>query len=136
MQWLIEIIAARVGETIGWRRREQFANPDFQLGDMIRDNAWHDLDLSAIVPDGAGCIAFEVRLRAAIGGKALRLRRKGNTTEHPRSMESSYAGNINNWSDMSVSCNAGRVIQYRMSGDPWSNFELSVKGWWLTTVKK
>jgi len=131
MQWLIDIIAARVSATMGYRDRGNCGGPDHHLATLVRDNAWHDLDLSAIVPDGANCIAFNLRLRAAVTGKTFRLRNKAVTTEEPRAMTSVYPAGLNCWFDMFIGCNADRVIQYRMSTDPWLNVELTVKGWWL-----
>ena len=131
MQWLIDIIAERVGERIGWRRRGQVEDPDFFLGNLIRDNAWHDMDLSFIVPSGADAVAMSVRLSSSGAGKAIRFRHPGVSTEHPRAMETTQLANINYWSDMMVSCDVDRHIQYRISTDPWNNIEITIKGWWL-----
>ena len=49
---------------------------DFTLGDFIRDSAWHDLDLSAIIPVGTRAIIFNTQLQSTTTNISFWMRSK------------------------------------------------------------
>lgn len=131
MQWFIDIIKERIHSQLGYFDRGDPAAPDFVKTDFIRDNAWHTLDLSAIVPEGAVLVLFCVRAHSPYIEQGIRLRKHGNTNDVARSMLRTQLAHVSMHFDWSTACSPDRKIDYRISVDPWGLIYLTVKGWWL-----
>ena len=82
MQWLIDIIAAKVIATIGippvYIDRGDPASWDFGTGQLIEDFQWHTYSLASIVPAGASAVALFVIIIAPLDECSIAFRRTGN----------------------------------------------------------
>ncbi|MBA7695001.1 hypothetical protein ES703_103618 [subsurface metagenome] len=131
MQWLIDIIKELIHGQLGYFYRGDPAVHDFDLLDLTIDGAWHDLDLSAIVPEGAKCVNLITNLRNQFVGVQIRIRRKGQVN---------IINSLTVWSQTAivrlgglfpVNLNADRVIEYNITPGGWTLIKISVAGWWL-----
>lgn len=134
MQWLIDIIAQRVIDTIGippcYIDRGDPAAQDFSIADFILGDGWHELDLSVIVPAGAKAVLLRQSFSTSTAQEAAMLRTAGNvnmfnTSFHLTQMASDVIGD-----DVTVALSDDRKIEYRLSVNTTS-FYLTVRGWWL-----
>jgi len=135
MQWVIDLVKEWI-EAEGYLLsayvdRGDPAAIDFNLGDLITDSDWHDLDLSAIVPAGAKAVILRVDIMNSSAMSELQLRKNGNSNTQNTSKISTQANNIVFCSDMTVALDANRVIEYEAFPFGWSAITMNVKGWWL-----
>ena len=130
MQWLIDIICTKCGIVGGYADRGDPVSADYDKGDLIRDNNWHEMDLSAIVPSGVKAILVHIRLLSVMGGKVFRLKKLGTSGSYNTAITSTHVSNINDYADKIVSLDDDRKIEYRTSLDPWTVIQVTVKGWW------
>ncbi len=102
---------------------------DFTEAGLTMDNAWHDLDLSAIVADpDASFVLLRVLAQDAAPGTTLHFRKNGNANAiaiqglvcdvASQDMEGVFL----------VPCDVGQVIEYRASA-AWDSIDLAVLGW-------
>lgn len=134
MQWLIDIIKewviAQGYLTDGFVNRGDPAVVDYVTGDLIKDNAWHDLDLSAIVPENVKGVALYVSILELHIGTSVRFRKKGNTNPANVSRIYNQVAFEPNATDMTVPCDENRKIQYFASNVDFVILNITVKGWW------
>jgi hypothetical protein len=106
---------------------------DFAVGSFTVDNAWHDLDLSSIVPaEAAGKRVFFLVLAAKTGGsgsQALAFRTKGQTNPYDQDGISIIDDTIVHRGSFWVECDSNREIQYLVTGSAWSSINFVVRGW-------
>lgn len=135
MQWIIDLLKDWVHNqgylTHAYVNRGDPALIDFAVGDFTKNNLWHALDLSTIVPAGAVLVDFTVRVRATVVNNQFRLRKHGNVNETVRAIVSTQVANLHNFGDLTASCDSNRVVDYRATTLNWTNIDLSVKGWWF-----
>lgn len=135
MQWLIDIvlewIIAQGYLTTAFADRGDPAAADFDENDLTLNDAWHDLDLSGIVPEGATAVCLYCSIFAGGIFNYLYLRKKGNANFVNISGLVTQVNGIPNDNDVIVPLDANRVIQYfGETGFP-GNLTLTVKGWWF-----
>jgi hypothetical protein len=104
---------------------------DFELGDFTTDAAWHDLDLSSIVPAGAVLVHMHVVVNDETPGNGIQFRKNGNTGGTCVAFARVQAANVNNQEDMMVACDSNRVIEYAAHNTTFTNIVIAVKGWWI-----
>jgi len=135
MQWLIDIVLEKVAEvgylTTSYVDRGGTDSPDFSLGDFIGDLSWNDLDLSAIVPEGAKAVAFSMAGMGSWASSAAKFRKKGNTYGFNVTSFVTPVADIEHSGDCMCGISADRKIQYNLLDVGWDDFYLTVKGWWL-----
>lgn len=135
MQWLIDILAERVIATIGippvYIDRGDPAIDDFTFPDFTVDNAWHDLDLSAIVPEGAKAVQFHAEVRAPIIGDTFALRKNGNVNAANINLLVIQVGDVVIAQNLASALDTNRFIEYRVINPLTQVIILTVKGWWL-----
>lgn len=107
------------------------ADYDFILTDLVKDDAWHDLDLSGIVsPAGAGhLIHLFLAVKATKGDNTLCLREVGNVNEVNQVCSRTQSANIANNDDCLVLADVDRKIQYKATENDWTGILISVRGW-------
>lgn len=111
--------------------REDVAAYDKELADFTRDYAWHDWDLSSIVPDGAKAIALLVLMSGTAGNLIFQVRPNGYTNAHTAPELRSQVSGVYVGGTLVVACDAARVIEYRASNSAaWSTIAATVIGWW------
>jgi len=107
------------------------AGHDFLVGNFTRDGAWHDLDLSSIVPSGASWVYVVVTFKASAADKTLSLRKKGNVNAYNVATEKTQVANIycnlSGW----VACDANRIIEYYLTDATVNAIYFNVRAWIL-----
>jgi len=98
--------------------------------DLTTDAAWHDLDLSAIVPAGAAAVLLKTRLQSADPGDAIRYRKKGNTNEINACGCEALRANVLRTRLGISAIDANRVIQYNADNIAWTQLDIVIRGWW------
>lgn len=135
MQWLIDLIKewviAQGYLTTSYIDRGDPPIPDFDKFDFIPDDAWHELDLSGIVPAGAVAVALSVILQNIAAGRVMNFRKAGNTGAYNASRNHIDVATLFIVNDNVVSVDADRKIEYYLSTPGWITIGITVKGWWL-----
>lgn len=104
---------------------------DYAKEDLTIDGAWHDLDLSAIVPEKAKAVFIAGHLQGAAVDWAIRFRKNGNTNEIVHGgMETLRAGVERHRSSI-VALDEDIKIEYNADNQAWTTLDLVVKGWWF-----
>lgn len=129
MQWLVDQLINLFMDQAGFVDRGTPGDFDYDLADMIFNTAWHDLDLSHIVPVGAKAIALTVYFQCDDANVVFLLRNKDNTGPYNVSRCYGQVGGLYMAADMIIGCNSNRMIQYRGYAAAWTYFKLTVRGW-------
>lgn len=98
--------------------------------DLTIDGAWHDLDLSTIVPAGAKAVMLRTRLQSANPGDAIRYRKNGNTNEVNTCGCEALRANVLRTRLGITSIDANRVLEYNADNIAWTTLDIVVRGWW------
>lgn len=134
MQWLIDLIKdwiiAQGYVTSCFTNRGDPAIEDFNSGDITDDDAWHDLDLSGIVPAGATAASISVSMLAQQVGLAFSLRRKGNANIYNVAIGFTQVAYGAKGLDLVVPLDGDRKCQYNAANGNWLVLDITVKGWW------
>lgn len=135
MQWLIDIIKAWVQAqgylTACFVDRGDPANADYNWAALEHNPNWNDLDLSAIVPDGAKAVLLVIGFCAISPGRTAMFRKKGNFNVSNLSELSTQLESVYIYADIVVPCSWNRKIQYKTDFFDVSGLYITVKGWWL-----
>lgn len=131
MQWLIDIIIARAKTEIGYFDRGDVGDFDWEIGDFTKDWAWHDLDLSSIIPEGTRQVKFSVLILTGLTNRSFQIREKGNVGVVNRSAVWSSAASKYIETQHFVTPDAGRKVQYRVTAGFTGTLSVTVTGWWL-----
>lgn len=103
---------------------------DYAKTDLTTDGAWHDLDLSLLVPAGAKAVLFVGHVEGNGVDWAIMFRKKGNTNEiNHGGMETVRAG-VERCRLIVCSIDTNRVLQYKADNKAWTTLDLAVRGWW------
>ena len=102
---------------------------DFQYPGLTDDGAWHDLDLSSIVPVGAVAVLLRVGLQGDSNNKKARFRRNGNSNDHTVSVQETVVADVNQYAEHVIACDANRIIEYKLNTVDGCN--IWILGWWL-----
>jgi len=111
--------------------RGDVLNADKIETDLALDGAWHDLDLSAIVPSNAKLILVRLYTKSDSASLSLRFRKKGYSTEYNFSKTYCRAANTGGHYDTHITCNASGIVEYKGDSGNWTSVEFTVGGWWI-----
>lgn len=103
---------------------------DFTLTDFAMDNAWHDLDLSGIIPSIARAILVDVDITFVGQGIALKFRKNGNTQDFNHQSIDSFLANVERHKQLILIPDANGVIEYNGVLAIWAGCGFTVCGWW------
>jgi len=103
---------------------------DYVKTDLTIDGAWHDLNLSAIVPAGAKAVLLRTSLQSGAATDKIRYRKNGNTNEINACGCESLRANVARTRLGVTAIDANRVIEYNADNIAWTTLELVVRGWW------
>lgn len=135
MQWLIDIIIEAVIAAIGippvFIDRGDPAAADYVTGDFIKDETWRELDLSAIVPEGAQAVTCFVLMKAVLTGKFFAVKKGGQVNGVNISQIMSIAAGVYNTADFTVAVDSNRKVEYYAKAGVYTVLNVTVKGWWL-----
>lgn len=107
---------------------------DFSDTTLTIDGAFHDLDLSSIVPLGAKAVLLHIQLRhtAPAVGLYVAFRKNGETNAYDSMYCYPQVANLDIFFNIAVSCDTNRVIEYYVINTAtWSVITVTVKGWWI-----
>ncbi len=102
---------------------------DWQLANFTRDNAWHELDCSAIVPDGATAIHLRLTGEATAAEMNGILTKNGNTNTKNGLFIWIPTPNGTDEADSFVACDTNRKLQYRFAVGSWTWISIVIRGW-------
>ena len=123
-----EVIGAG-SEGSTWTDRGDISAADFAGGDLTIDNAWHDLDLSSIVPAGATRVLLRLYVDPGTAlYRVVAFRKNGNTNTANNSGLILEADTIS-LTQYQVVCDSNRVIEYLVN-DTLTTINITVVGWY------
>lgn len=104
---------------------------DFEIGDLTTDGAWHELDLSAIVPAGTKAVHIRIIIGDNLINQIIHLRKKGNTNITNTLAVNTQVANILIAKDGILTCSTDRKIEYLAANTTWSAITILVKGYFI-----
>lgn len=130
MQWLIDLVIEKIGVPPCFYDRGDPAAWDFTWINLNTDGAWHDLDLSAIVPNAAKAVLLRIRVQCGVVAKLLQFRKSGNVNSLNTNGFRVQVANVVFEGDLVCACTNGH-IEYRTNIiAPTKLADILVKGWW------
>lgn len=131
MQWLIDLIIEAIGVPPCYIDRGDPVNADFATEDFTLDDAWHELDLSSLIPAGATAVALTGLFINEQVQRLAMFRLHGNSNAANVARIYTQSASLTICSDFVVALDPDRKIDYLFEGFFWSTISLTVKGWWL-----
>lgn len=135
MQWLIDIIAARVISTIGvppcFVDRGDPDRTDLMIYPPTIDDFWHDWDLSAIVPAAASAVLIRCIGITLLPSSGFSLRTNGNVGLNNMNLMYSQVVGVNVADSAIVALKADLTVQYMAPPASYAFIALVIAGWWL-----
>ena len=111
--------------------RGDFDFYDWELPDLTLDWLWHDLDMSAIVPPGAGLVLCHLNINSTDAGNLLRFRKKGQVFQSNMSERITQVGNRSASYGIWIMPNDDAVAEYLGAVVPWQVIDIIVRGWFI-----
>ena len=103
---------------------------DFAKEDLTIDGAWHELDLSAIVPDVARAVFIIGHVEGNAVDWKIRFRKKGNTNDINHGGMETLRANVTRHRSSIVAIGSDQIIEYKADNQAWTTLSLAVRGWW------
>jgi len=125
------ILSTDIGRPLTYIHRGDPAAWDFMLANFTIDNAWHELDLSGIVPAKAKAVHLIVYAHNSILGQAVQFRHTSQVNEVNRAFCKTIVANLSNWFDIVQALDADRKIDYKAPPGGWVHINVAVRGWWF-----
>jgi hypothetical protein len=126
------ITAATAGSAANITLREGAA-VDYTEASFTQDGAWHDLDLSAVLPAGTKMFWARVVVNADAAGKVFYLRKNGNTGSSDVHAIPTQVAGLTNQADVGpVGVDSSRVVEYmatNQSGFTWLDMQLMIQSY-------
>ena len=112
-----------------WVDRGDPASADYAVGDLTKDAAWHDLDLSGIVGTGARLVALSIVIGAAAIPRIFNVRQNGNVNAINIGSLRLLVANETIIGTIWVKTDADGKIEYYASAGAFTTLDVSVRGW-------
>lgn len=129
MQWLVDLVLDRIRTEGLAVDRGDPVTYDFTQVDLALDGAWHDLDLSGIIPTNVNVVYLQINFLATAINKFLTFRTKSNVNIANISEIRSSAVGLFQPADIIQFPDANRVIEYIGSNAGILFVRITVKGW-------
>lgn len=101
---------------------------DYTQATLTEDSAWHDLDLSAIIPVGAKAVSLSVAAKDGTVGQQLYIRPNGTTNNQYALVVNIQVANVWMSAQGFIALDSNRVVEYYLSsGMDYSG--ITVTGW-------
>jgi hypothetical protein len=107
------------------------AASDFVVGALTTDGAWHDLDISAIVPSNAKAVLIRMSALTTTAQRVITLKKKGNTNSFNGSRMYTQVVSALITGDFVCPIGTDGLLEYLATNAIWSTLSIVVKGWWL-----
>lgn len=131
MQWLIDLIIDAIGVPPCFIERGDPSGYDFMTGYFTIDAAWHEMDLSAIVPAGAKAVSMYAIVQTTTAARYIMFEKNGNVNHMMLATFRTQVANQSMTGDLICAVDEDRKIQYRIEVASWTLIFVNVKGWWL-----
>lgn len=120
-----------VAESFGdkFHDRGDPSSHDFLVGDLTTDGAWHDLDLSAIVPDGATTVSLIIEIQDNVANSSVSFRKNGNSNTIIDPSFREVVANVTIFGQRKVACDSARIIEYSASNLVLTALNVTVASW-------
>lgn len=105
--------------------------PDWQLGDLVVDFAWHDLDCSAIVPLGATTAVFQMRILSNESNKNFFIKTKGYTGDFNLVVANTKGQFILEIAEGPIALGVDRIVEYMGTPPGLIVIVLTIRGWFI-----
>lgn len=103
---------------------------DYTQLTLTIDGAWHTLDLSALVPEGATAIILRVQAVNTGAIASIYFRKNGNSNAYNVSRVETQTLTTTALADAIVFCDTARRIQYLIANvGTWASITIVVAGW-------
>ncbi|KKM23496.1 hypothetical protein LCGC14_1614660, partial [marine sediment metagenome] len=102
---------------------------DFFAGDLTKDGAWHDLDLSGIIPAGTKRVMLRVQIIALATIGVMKVKTKGNAQDVNVDIASMETNGFPENTTLLVVPDADGIIEYWMSNVTYLTVIVTVAGW-------
>ena len=104
---------------------------DYLIGDLTADGAWHDLDLSGIIPIGTALCMLLVSLNSSILSKMMKFRTKGDSGAYNAPLVMASVINQTFYTSLVVHPDSDRVVEYMLSDAGIISITIIVQGWFV-----
>ncbi|MBA7685829.1 hypothetical protein ES703_94257 [subsurface metagenome] len=131
MQWLINTIKELIHSQLGFFDRGDPVAADFEAADLVGDNTWRDLDLSAIVPAAAQAVTLRVTMQNTTVLRYIDFRKKSHVGWPNIAYCRLVTASIIHTFDKLVALDSNRFCQYRLNHQDWTALQITVAAWWL-----
>lgn len=103
---------------------------DFDEVDFTTDVAWHELNLSAIVPEHAKAVSVKLIISAVANRQFAHFRRAGQANNINVSSVITQVAGLEIHGDLTIPVDSDRKIEYMFANVAWIKIRFTVKGWW------
>lgn len=134
MKWLVDLVIAAIGIPPVYYERTPCGAYDWLETDFVKDNNYHTLDLSGIVPEGTSCVSLHCKGKAASIGaaKLFRVSRDGSPQHGASCRLRPQVANVEIAMLFTCGVTTDRTIRYmRPETSDFTDLVMTVKGWWL-----
>jgi hypothetical protein len=107
------------------------ADADFVKTDLTTDGAWHELDLSGIVPEGAKAVSISLYIVDNLAGQIVRFRRAGNVNIFAITGTATQVAYVPIFTHCICAVDENRKIEYYCSNTSFTGIQITINGWWL-----
>lgn len=104
---------------------------DITQATMTTDGAYHDLDLSSIVPAASKAVLLRVSIADDAPSSVLLIRKNGNSNDHNSAACITQVAGVYQNFDCVVFVDANRVVEYKATSTTWTAITIVVAGWWI-----
>ena len=125
------ILSTDIGKAPVFVDRGDPADYDYAKEDLTIDGAWHDMNLSAIIPEKAKAVFIIGHLEGNAVDWHIRFRKNGNVNEVAHGGMETLRANVERHRSSVVALDDNRIIEYNVDNQAWTTLDLAVKGWWF-----
>lgn len=126
-----EVDATALAGRINYVDRGDPSAADYLVADLTTDGAFHDLDLSSIVPAGAKAVRFSIVLIDDLVAAVVLLRQKGNTNIYNIDRTGIQVANQAIVASPIVSCSTARIVEYLTTNTTFTYIGITIRGWFI-----
>lgn len=134
MQWLIDIAIEAIRNWLAdnpcFVDRGDAADEDWLMPPLLADSAWHELDISGVVPLTATCVAFSLITVNANIGEHIAMRTLGNVITNNESFMNSMVAFMVQGDFFLCHPSEDGKVEYWIDAGGWAYVGLTVRGWW------
>jgi len=110
--------------------RGDSADVDFTMPFWIIDSAYHDLDLSTIIPINTVAVLARLLINCTFNTGYVKFRTKGQTNDYNRTRLRMQVASVMNEADIWLLPNSARLCEYYVQNvGTWSEIGLTIRGW-------